>query len=161
MKTRYIFLIALINFIFQSTWLQYFRINGVLPNTSLILVVVFGALYGRREGLYMALFAGAFQDMFLSKVLCVNLMIYVIVAWIIGTFEASLFKDNFITPLFITGVSTVSYNLIWLAVMYLFRSSVDSNLVIKIFLGETALNSIISVFVYGIMLKRIYGYGLR
>lgn len=161
MKTRYVFLIALVNFIFQSTWLQFFRINGVLPNTSLILVVVFGALYGKREGLYMALFAGVFQDLFLSKILCINLLIYVIVAWIIGSFEESLFKDNFLTPLVITGVSTISYHMIWLGVMYILRSNVDNNIIMKVVVLETILNGVISVFVYGNVLKRLYGYGLR
>jgi len=161
MKTRYIFLIALINFIFQSTWLQFFRLNGVLPNTSLILVVVFGALYGKKEGLYMALFAGVFQDLFLSKVLGVNLLIYVIVAWIIGSFEESLFKDNFLTPLVLTAVSTLSYHAIWLGIMYIFRSSIDYNLMTRVLILETIINGIISIFLYGNVLKRIYGYGLR
>ncbi len=161
MKTRYIFLIALINFIFQSTWLQFFRINGVLPNTSLILVVVFGALYGRNEGLYMALFAGVFQDLFLSKVLSINLLIYVILAWIIGSFEESLFKDNFLTPLVITGVSTLAYHIIWLSFMYLFRANIDQNIITNVLVLETILNGIISVFLYGNVLKRVYGYGLR
>lgn len=161
MKTRYIFLIALLNFIFQSTWLQFFRINGVLPNTSLILVVVFGALFGKREGLYMALFAGAFQDVFLSKILCINLLIYTVVAWIIGSFEESLFKDNFLTPLVITGVSTLSYHMIWMGIMYIFRSNINGNLIVKVLIMETVLNGIISVFIYGNVLKRLYGYGLR
>lgn len=161
MKTRYIFLIALTNFILQSTWFQMFRIHGVLPNTSLILVVVFGALYGKREGLYMALFAGAFQDLFLSKVIFINLMIYVIVAWIIGSFEESLFKDNILTPFVITSVSTLSYHLIWLGVMYLFGSNVDSNLVANVLVLETILNGVISILIYGNVLKRLYGYGLR
>jgi len=133
----------------------------VLPNTSLILVVVFGALYGRNEGLYMALFTGIFQDLFLSKVLFINLMIYVVLAWIIGSFEESLFKDNFLTPLVITSVSTVSYHIIWISFMYLFRSNIDHNLVTKVLVLETILNGIISVFIYGNVLKRIYGYGLR
>jgi len=161
MKTRYIFLIALINFIFQSTWLQFFRLNGVLPNTSLILVVVFGALYGKKEGLYMALFAGVFQDLFLSKVLGVNLLIYVIVAWIIGSFEESLFKDNFLTPLVLTAVSTLSYHAIWLGTMYIFRSNIDYNLMTRVLILETILNGILSIFLYGNVLKRTYGYGLR
>jgi len=133
----------------------------VLPNTSLILVVVFGALYGKREGLYMAAFAGLFQDMFLSKILCINLLIYVIVAWIIGSFEESLFKDNFLTPLVITGVSTLSYHLVWMGIMYIFRSNVDQTLILKVLILETVLNGIISVFLYGNVLKRLYGYGLR
>ncbi len=161
MKTRYIFLIAIINFILQTTWFQMFRINGVLPNTSLILVVVFGALYGKREGLYMALFTGIFQDLFLSKVLFINLMIYVIVAWIIGSFEESLFKDNILTPFVITSVSTLSYHLMWLGIMYILSSGVDRSLIPSVLILETFLNGVISILIYGNVLKRLYGYGLR
>ncbi len=95
----------------------------------------------------MALFAGAFQDVFLSKILCINLLIYTVVAWIIGSFEESLFKDNFLTPLVITGVSTLSYHMIWMGIMYIFSSNINGNLIVKVLILETVLNGIISVFI--------------
>lgn len=161
MKIRYIFIIALINFLFQSTWLQFVRIYGVMPNTSLILVVVFAALYNRKEALFMAGFAGVFQDLFLSKVLGIHFMIYMIVAGIIGSFEETFFKDNVLTPFLLMAVSTLCYHGIWLGIMSLLGSRINTEVLGMNLLIETLENAVLGSILYGFVLKKIYGYGLR
>ena len=44
-----IFIILLFNLVFQSTVLQYFRINSVIPNTALAVIISIALLRGRLE----------------------------------------------------------------------------------------------------------------
>ncbi|MBN2899451.1 MAG: rod shape-determining protein MreD [Clostridia bacterium] len=161
MKTRKLFLLAFVIFILHSTLFQFLRIYGIMPNISLIFIVVFSAIFPEKEGLILAVMLGAFQDIFLSMTLGINLLIYVPIAFVIHALEDSLFKDNFLTPVAFLGVSTIFYYLAYFSFMYF----LDGNVVFKPYLivgfKEMVYNIAVGVFVYSKFLKREYGFSLR
>lgn len=161
MKTRTILLLSFIIFILHSTLFQFLRIYGIMPNISLIFIVVFSAIYPEKEGLIIAGFLGLFQDVFLSITLGINLLIYIPIAYVIHTMEVSLFKDNFLTPVVFMAVSTLFYYLAYFSFMYF----LDANIVFEKFmivgLKEMLYNVVIGVFIYSKFLMREYGFSLR
>ncbi len=161
MKIRYVFLIAFINFILQGTWFQIIRPFDVLPNTSLILVVIFCALYDNQIGLIMAVFCGVLQDVFLSAMLGINLMIYLVIGFIIVRFRDFIFSDNMLTPFIFMIISTIIYNALWIGMMLLFGNVINmENAVMKLMI-EMVENGIIGIIIYDMVLKKMRGYGLR
>lgn len=161
MRTRTLFLWSFIIFILHSTLFQFLRIYGIIPNISLIFIVVFSAIYPEKEGLFMALFLGIFQDVFLSMTLGINILIYVPIAYIIHSLEVSLFKDNFLTPVMFLGLATLFYYLTYFGFMYFLAGNLIFEKFIVIGLKEMVYNIVIGVFVYSKFLMREHGFSLR
>lgn len=161
MKYRYVTLLGIILFILQTTVLQGFRIYGVIPNFPLIFTVVFVLLYGNPTGMIFGIVSGVLQDSFMSKVLSINLIIYSLIAIIIGLMEEKIFKDNFLTPIILVSVSTVFYNLIVFTFMYLIKSPIHYSWLLPKIAIEIVENAIIGFFIYRWSFKRVFGYDLR
>lgn len=161
MKTRTLLLLSFVIFIVHSTVFQFLRIYGIIPNISLIFIVVFSAIYPEKEGLLMAIFLGSLQDVFMSIALGINLLIYVPMAYVIHTMEVSLFKDNVLTPIVFLGVSTMFYYLMYFGFMYFLGSNLIFEKFLVIGVKEMLYNIIVGVFVYAKFLKREYGFSLR
>ena len=59
-------LIVFINFILQSTLFPHFAIQGVFPNTALIIVTSYALLRGSKEGALVGIGAGFLMDVFFN-----------------------------------------------------------------------------------------------
>ena len=161
MKYRYLFLIGIFLFIFQTTVLQNFRIFDVIPNFLLVFTVILVLVYGNPEGLIFGAFVGALQDSFSSKVLSSNILIYCIVALIIGTVGKKLFKDNFVTPIILIAISTFFYYLMMFIFMFLTKNPIHYLGIEFRFTLELIMNIISGFLIYQIVFKKILGYNLR
>ncbi len=149
MRSITIFVIMAINLVIQATILQHFRIFDVLPNTSLILIVVFSVLLGKNNGAIIGLITGLVQDIILGSPIGINAFIYLIIGVVIGRLESNIFKDNNLTPVFFTIMATIVYHLLFIGIMYVSNSGFNFLLVMKnILIIEVIYNSILSIFIY-------------
>lgn len=161
MRHRYVVILSLIIFILQTTVFQYIKIQGVTPNIPLILTVIFVLLYGNSTGLIFAVISGILQDFMMSKVLSINLLIYATIAIVISLMEEKIFKDNFIAPIILIGISTIFYNLLVFIFMYLIKSPIHySGLITRVSI-EMFENILIGMLVYRWAFKKVVGYNLR
>lgn len=145
------------NLILQTTILQHFRIFGIIPNTTLILLVVFAILFGRKKGAGIGLIAGLLQDILIGKILGVNALVYMLIGLGIGSFENKIFKDHAVTPIFFTLLATLSYHLMHYLIMYTVNDRVDIILLFtKVIAIEAVYNSVIAGFAYGWIYNFLY-----
>lgn len=156
MSLQYILavLIIIVNFIFQSTLLQYFDIGGVVPNTTLIMVVIVSLLRGKYQGAAVGLVAGLMQDIFFSTTIGINALIYLLIGYVVGLLDDKVFKESSFLPLVTIILSTITYN----AMYYLFMmfSSVDvsvTSVIRNLIVKETIYNSIVCILVYLLILR--------
>ncbi|MGF7056498.1 rod shape-determining protein MreD [Brassicibacter mesophilus] len=153
---RYFIIVVtvILNFLFQSTIFQYFGILGVVPNTSLILIISFALLSGKRTGATLGIFIGLLQDIFFCDVIGVNTLIYFIIGYLVGLTDQKVFKENIFLPFVFTGLSTVFYHIMYFFFMYFLSINVQfMKLMNNIVFVEIIYNSIISVFIYKQILK--------
>ncbi|MCT4606686.1 MAG: rod shape-determining protein MreD [Marinisporobacter sp.] len=154
MRALIVSLIIIINFLIQSTFLQNFRILGILPNTSLIIVVGFSILWGKKNGAIVGFFTGMIQDILLGYMIGVNPLIYMLIGYNIGILEKKIYKDNHLAPIFFTTISTVVYHLMYYVIMYTANNGVNIVFLFrKIILLEVIYNAILSIFIYRILYK--------
>ena len=59
-------LIAIVNFILQSTLFEHIAIIGIKPNTMIIVVVSIALMRGELEGAFMGMITGLLQDCYFS-----------------------------------------------------------------------------------------------
>jgi len=86
--------LSLLALILQATLFHYLRFWGVLPDLVLILVVCFALLKGSAQGAVVGFFAGLLEDIFLGKILGINAISKMLVAYLVGLTEEKVFKAN-------------------------------------------------------------------
>lgn len=160
MKVRTIFLIAFINFILSSTLLQLFRINDALPNFCIILSIVMACLSTPKNAYIFAILSGVFQDLFLGRMLSVNLIIYVFIVVITLYLIEIMFKGNFMTPLFLMVLGTLIYHVSFYLLMFFFQSTIPLSLMFSKIVTEILYNSLLGYLIYAITFKKVHGYKL-
>lgn len=161
-KYRTLLLIVFINFIVQSTIVQGFRIYGIVANYTLILVLLVTIIYGFNSGLFTAIIGGLLVDSFLGMVIGLNMFILVIIVVLISIIGRPLFTGNKLTLVFMTGVSTLIYHLIYFFFMYFLNKGITfSSILTKTIPIEIVLNSIVCVIFYKIVIKWIERYKLN
>lgn len=160
MKTRYVILLVFVNFILSSTILQIFRINGSLPNMTIVISVVLASLSTKRNAFTFALLSGAVQDVFLGRLLGVNFIIYGLVVYITINLIEVMFKGNSLTPIFLIGLGTVIYHTTFYVIMFFFQTTIPFELLYLKISTEVIMNSIIGFFIYSWVFKRVHGYKL-
>ena len=149
-----VILILIINFIFQTTILPNFTIAGVAPNTALILVITVALLKGKYKGAFIGLVAGMLQDMFFSKIIGINALIFFLIGYITGMLDNRTFKQGLILPFITIVISTFSYHIIYYMFMMFLSRDVSFFFMIKdIAFKEAIYNSIIFMFVYNQTVK--------
>lgn len=160
MKYRYVVLLGLLTFILSSTILQIFRINDALPNLCIILSIILTVLYSKEHGYIFAVTVGALSDVFLGKVLSANLLIYVLIIFMISRMSNVMFKGNFLTPIFLTVLSTFVYHISFYILMFFMQSTIPLELLLVKIVTEVIYNSVLCLLIYSKVFKRINGYKL-
>lgn len=161
---NYVFtiLIIIINFIFQTTVLQHFSIMGIIPNTTLIIVVIFALLRGKYEGAFTGLVAGLLQDIFFAKALGINALIYFAIGYLVGLLDDKVFKDNLVLPVLTVLVSTFAYHIMYYLFMMFLSRDVSLTIVMKNILSiELIYNSILTLFIYKRIIKHHRGPSIQ
>lgn len=149
MKAINIILIVLFNFIFQTTIIHYFSFWGVIPNTTLIILVCFSLLRGRKKGAALGLFIGLIQDILFARIIGFNALIYFIVGLTVGTFDDKVFKENSLISVVFVSLSTITYHILYFLFMYFNTINVNIfSLFNKIVLIEVIYNSLLSIIIY-------------
>ncbi|OJV64497.1 MAG: rod shape-determining protein MreD [Clostridiales bacterium 38-18] len=160
MKYRYIILLALVNFILSSTLFQLFRINGAMPNFTIVIAIILAALSTSQNAYIFAFISGAMQDIFLGRMLGVNFMIYGLIVYLVLYLVEVLFKGNFMTPLFLMAIGTIIYHFVFYLIMFFIQSTIPFSLMYLKIATEIAMNVLIGYFIYAWVFKRVHGYKL-
>ena len=106
MRILTISILLLVNFALEATLFQNFRIYGVKPDFTLMIVVSYGILKGRNYGAYIGLAAGFLLDVMFGEVFGIYALAYMITGYVSGMFNEKVFKDS-VLPAIIFNVMAV------------------------------------------------------
>lgn len=160
MKHRVLIGFAFLNFLLSSTILQLFRINGALPNLCIIFSIVILAHQGKEKAMTFALTCGLLQDLFLGRLLGVNVIAYLAVVLFADRMIRVLFKGNYLTPLFLIATSTAIYHVVFYVIMFFFQITIPFSLLGERIATEIILNALIGIVMYAKVFKWTNGYKL-
>ncbi|MCT4594947.1 MAG: rod shape-determining protein MreD [Anaeromicrobium sp.] len=142
-------LIVVINIVLQSTLLQHFRLFGIIPNTSLLIVISFALIWGNKKGALIGVCVGLLQDILGGVFLGMNGLIYLLIGYNVGIFQRILFKDSYLTPVLFATVSTFLYYMIYYVIGVIIGIDVSFvGLFRNVIFIETVYNSLLSVLIY-------------
>ena len=118
-------LIILFNLILQSTLFQWVEIYGVVPNTSLILVMSFAIYSGRNRGAVIGFLMGILQDIIFGRTIGLNALVFMVIGYLIGLMDQKISKDNLLIPFVLTMLATVFYETINLLLLFLLGCRIE------------------------------------
>ncbi|MFV0520769.1 MAG: rod shape-determining protein MreD [Lachnospirales bacterium] len=142
-------IIIFINIIFQSTFITSISIFSILPNPSLVLIVVYTILRKKKEGIFIAFFAGMLQDIIIGLHIGPYAILYMGIAYLVG----ETFKDYYLKNLFPALINTFIFTLLYLFIVYIFnfflRGTVEFGyFLFNIMLPESLYNVIYASIIY-------------
>ena len=160
MRSIIIGLIILFNLIFQSTLFQWVQIYGVVPNTSLILVMSFAIHNGRSRGAAIGFLVGILQDIIFGHTIGLNALVFMVIGYLIGLMDQKISKDNLLIPFVLTALATVFYETINLLLLFLLGYRMELlNIIKKMLITEVIYNSVVSLVIY-YYISRLFKSGL-
>ena len=162
-------LIIVLNFILQTTLFPYFAIQGVFPNTALLIVTSYALLRGSKEGALVGAGTGLLMDVFFQTYIGFYTVLYLLTGLLFGRSQRSFFRENYILPILFCAIATICYQ----AILYFssFVLHAEGNLLFSLFhvlLPELVYMTIVTVPLYRVLfginewleLKEKYKYRL-
>jgi rod shape-determining protein MreD len=140
--------IIVVSFIIQTSLFNFFNILGIVPNLSLICVVIFALMTNGITGGILGIIAGVMYDAMIYDVFGVYTLIYFFIGSIIGTYSDDMLRENYVAYTTVTAISTlVCHFLLYLILFFLKYRVGNAGGILSSILIETVINTVLAIFV--------------
>ncbi len=162
-------LVIFVNFILQTTVFPLLSIQGIFPNTALILTTSYALLRGSKEGAVFGSITGFLMDVFFNTSVGFYAILYAAAGFLFGRVQRDFYRENYVLPVFFCAVSACLFQGVLYVTGFLFQG--EGNLLYLLFsvlLPEIVYTAILTIPVYRILfginewleLKEKYKYRL-
>lgn len=145
-------LLIFVNFILQTTLFTHFAIQGIFPNTALILVTSYALLRGSKEGAYVGGATGLLMDVFFHTYIGFYTVLYAALAYLFGRSQRDFYRENYLLPVIFCVISTCIYEAVLYTTGFLFQG--NGNILfflLKVLLPEVVYTAIVTILYYRIL----------
>lgn len=160
MKIKSVLLLSLINFILSTTLLQVLRINGAMPNFCIIISIILLVHFDLKSAFIFAAINAILQDVFLGRILGVQVFAYLAVVLFCSYIVVQLFKGNYLTPILLFTSGTLVYHGVLFVFYFFLQMTLPLSIIGPKIAIEVGYNTIIGFMIYAFIFKRINGYKL-
>ncbi len=138
--------------ILQSTVCGMIAIASIKPNLLIILIVSFGLMRGKRDGMMIGFFCGLLADLLFEQTLGFNALLYTWVGYFSGYFYRIFYDDDIKTPLFLISASDLAYGIVQYGFRFLLRGRIDFFYYLgRVILPEVFYTLILTIVIYRIL----------
>jgi rod shape-determining protein MreD len=155
LKYRHSFLLLLVAFILQSTVINHFSIYGVTPNLILCFIVILSFLFGGYDGIIFGILFGLAIDVSFSPVIGITAICNVIAALFCLEMRRYLYKDNVLSIIIVSVLSTLCHALIYWGLLSMLGK--HFNILYLLYIQGIAIgyNGIVAIILYMIISRNI------
>lgn len=146
--------VLLLAFLVQSVLGGFLAIRGIAPNVVLVVVVVYGLLFGWEMGIAAGVLGGLLLDLTTSQLIGSHVLALAAVGLMVGLVEEGVFKDNLLLPLIGGFLGSLVGQIVLVGCIWLFRRSFPLGDLRAALLPTALYDVILCVLVY----TRIYKY---
>ncbi len=153
-RATLVLLTFIISLILQTTILPLLKIEGVMPDLILVLVVFTALFSSAFTGGVVGFTAGLVQDLIIGRYLGLCAFSGLLVGWLVGELESRFYKENPLVPVILVFIATFVYDLVY----YLGRGLCGSfpfslSYAGRSMLLEAVYNMVLSVVLYKPLLR--------
>ena len=143
---------VLLNFILQTTLFQYLTIQGIFPNTALVIVVSYALLRGSKEGCIVAVCTGLLFDIFFATGKGYYLLLFLGISYFTGRSQKNFYRENYLLPIIFCTIAAGIFEFTHFATELMLRR--DGNILyflLKILLPTIVYTAIVTVPIYRVL----------
>ena len=154
MKRKIItFFIIVVCFLLQSSVFPHFAFASVTPNLFIIVTSSFGFMRGKKSGMYVGLVCGIFTDLFWGEALGFNMLIYMVIGYLNGSFQRLFYDEDIKLPIGLISASELVYGLVTCFCIYILRGNFAfTEHLIRVILPELIYTILATLILYQIIL---------
>ena len=144
MKKIFPFIITFLSIVIQSTLFQFISILDIIPNISLLFLIIFSIQLGEYYGGLLGLFLGIITDVMYLSIFGINTLIYFIIGYSLGTFKENVYREDYLTYFLAVALMSVSYNIFFYTIIFFLKINTGKFIdIIQPITLETILNLIL------------------
>jgi len=129
--------------------MQHWAIGGIVPNTTLIILVCYALLRDDVEGAIMGFAAGLLYDIFFGRIIGVSALLLMLTGFFAGKPFRDFFKDNYIAPIIMVAVASLTYEFAFYILNFLLLGRTNFIRYLgMVILPSTAYNLVLAIFIY-------------
>lgn len=102
----------------QTTWLDAIRLQGVLPDLTLLLVVYFAVTEGEERAMFTGLLGGLYQDVAGDTLLGHHIFCHVIVGYLVGRVMNRIILDHPVIKVMLVMLASLLHGLLYVCIQY-------------------------------------------
>lgn len=103
----------------EVTWLSRLRIQGAVPEMTLLLVVYFAITEGEERAMFTGALGGLFQDVAANAVLGHHVLCLVVVAYAVGRLSTRLITDHPAVKVVIVLIASLVQGILYTLILYI------------------------------------------
>jgi len=140
-------------FLLQSCVFTYMKLGDVIPNLMVLIVCIYGFLYGEKTGALCGFFCGLLMDIFFGDVLGINALIITLIGYVNGGFSGLFYAEDIRLPMILITLSDASYGLMYYFCYFLMRGKLNiTYYILNVILPEILYTLLVSLIIYPFLL---------
>lgn len=149
MKRIIIVILLCVTFlILDNALVPFFSIRGYYPSLLFLFCICYSMINGTSEGVWLGVFSGALQDIYLFNGFGINMLINMLVCIIAATIGNSIFKDKSLIPIATSFILSLLKGVLVFCILYLVKQYTR--------IEDVFFNSIYNMIVSIIMYRWVY-----
>ena len=145
---------AILIYILQSNFFNWFNIAGIMPNLFVIYALFIGLFANRTMGSIYGLVVGIFLDMILGSKIGICSIGLGLIGFLAAVFDKNFSKDSRMTIMVMVVVATAIFEIIVYLLNYIFVAiNIEIINFIKILAIEVIFNLILTIILYPLIQK--------
>jgi len=116
---------VLVLFILQCTVFKWFSLAHIAPNLLIVITSSCGFMHGKTEGMLVGFFSGLLIDVFSSDLFGFYALIYMVIGYLNGFFNAIFYEVDIKLPMILISVSELLYGIVIYMFLFLLRNRLD------------------------------------
>lgn len=152
MKKIIIFIVLFVNIILQVTLYNFIDICGVVPNITLVLIVIFSLTTNEYFGGLIGLVFGLFYDILIMNTVGIYALIYFLIGFFLGLLSDDVNRESKLMFLIATVVATIFYHFMMYLILFFLRiNSSGLKLILNKVLLQIIFNAVLCYPLYYIL----------
>lgn len=151
-----VFLVILFMIIFvalQISLAPIISIKEIAPNLVLIFVFFVAFSLGQTYGIWIGFFSGFMSDLFDSTNFGLNMGLFLIVGFVIGSMKARFYKDNVFVEIIIFAITILLYEIVYALFLWQFSVGIFFLNILRYSIPRVFYSVLISLFLFSLLRK--------
>lgn len=148
-KILTILILSVLLLILDNTLMPFIAINGVYPSLLFVFSVCYSIINGSWSAIFIGVFAGLLQDVYLVNGLGINMLLNMVICLIAAKVGKTIFKDKVIIPVIACFLLSILKGILMFVILYVIGQRMN----VRIILYSGIYNMIFSIFMYKIVYK--------